>query len=386
MSDDAPGWMPDPSGAHDHRYWDGSQWTEHVSDGGVAAVDPYVAPAPAPEAPPAPEEPPAVAPEPTAEAVAPPPAPVEPDATVVGPAAGAGSDPTASWPTAPTAPAPPPPYVPTGPVVEGGGPGGSKRGLLIGAGILAAVVVAVIAFTAFGGDDETNVRAQLASKLREEESSLTASQAQCVADLIVDEAGENAFKDTDWDSADPPPEFIGAMVAVGLSRLADECELAPNTFGGSDNGETPSTDGGSGEEGSYGSDPDLDALYDDCASGDYQACDDLFFQSPSDSEYEQFGDTCGDRNEPSGTCVALYGEGSSGGGITDAGALPDNFEEIIADTYVTTFGLSRDKAECLAEKIGSAIRDGLLDEEEAFSEVFDYLSDCDITMEEISGQ
>jgi hypothetical protein len=34
-----PGWLPDP-GAHELRYWDGSVWTEHVSDGGLQAVDP----------------------------------------------------------------------------------------------------------------------------------------------------------------------------------------------------------------------------------------------------------------------------------------------------------------------------------------------------------
>jgi hypothetical protein len=34
------GWFPDPGGVHDHRYWDGTRWTEHVADGGVAAFDP----------------------------------------------------------------------------------------------------------------------------------------------------------------------------------------------------------------------------------------------------------------------------------------------------------------------------------------------------------
>ena len=29
-------WRPDPTGRHEHRYWDGSTWTEHVSDGGLA--------------------------------------------------------------------------------------------------------------------------------------------------------------------------------------------------------------------------------------------------------------------------------------------------------------------------------------------------------------
>lgn len=36
-------WHPDPSGEHDHRYWDGERWTEHVADGGVASIDPLPA-------------------------------------------------------------------------------------------------------------------------------------------------------------------------------------------------------------------------------------------------------------------------------------------------------------------------------------------------------
>jgi hypothetical protein len=39
---DAPGWYPDPSGAFDHRYWDGTTWTEHVSRAGVADTAPVV--------------------------------------------------------------------------------------------------------------------------------------------------------------------------------------------------------------------------------------------------------------------------------------------------------------------------------------------------------
>lgn len=33
-------WHPDPTGSHDHRWWDGERWTEHVADAGVASVDP----------------------------------------------------------------------------------------------------------------------------------------------------------------------------------------------------------------------------------------------------------------------------------------------------------------------------------------------------------
>lgn len=34
------GWHPDPAGRHEVRYWNGYDWTEHVSNGGVQATDP----------------------------------------------------------------------------------------------------------------------------------------------------------------------------------------------------------------------------------------------------------------------------------------------------------------------------------------------------------
>jgi len=34
------GWWPDPLGRHEHRYHDGSRWTDHVSDDGVTSVSP----------------------------------------------------------------------------------------------------------------------------------------------------------------------------------------------------------------------------------------------------------------------------------------------------------------------------------------------------------
>lgn len=38
-----PQWFPDPFGRHQHRYWDGSRWSENAADGGVACVDPVPA-------------------------------------------------------------------------------------------------------------------------------------------------------------------------------------------------------------------------------------------------------------------------------------------------------------------------------------------------------
>jgi hypothetical protein len=33
-------WRADPWGRHQHRYWDGGGWTDHVADEGVTALDP----------------------------------------------------------------------------------------------------------------------------------------------------------------------------------------------------------------------------------------------------------------------------------------------------------------------------------------------------------
>jgi len=322
----------------------------------------------------------------------PPPAPVDP--TVVS-ATPPPPEATAAWPAtpgAPAAPTPPPPYVATGPV--GPSDGGSKKGLLIGGGILAAVVIAVIAFLTLGGDDDKDLRTELATAIRSG-SDLSEEEAACAADFYVDVIGEDEFDGVDFDAEDPPPEIALAFVENREAAI-ERCDLDPDAFGGTGaNGTdgTDSTDDGAepagGEEGSYGSDPELDELYDQCEGGDFEACDDLFFDSPTGSEYEDFGDTCGERNEPSGTCVSLYEDGGDSSsltdGLTDTGDLPADFGDILADTYEESLGLSREKAECLADALSADIESGELDEAEAMSAFMDYLSDCDISLEEIGG-
>ena len=40
MSQQTSGWYADPTRRHTYRYWDGSNWSNQVSDGGTAGVDP----------------------------------------------------------------------------------------------------------------------------------------------------------------------------------------------------------------------------------------------------------------------------------------------------------------------------------------------------------
>ncbi|MSO87419.1 MAG: DUF2510 domain-containing protein [Acidimicrobiia bacterium] len=47
MSEQTPaGWQPDPTGRHEHRYWDGIAWSDNVSDAGLVATDPFTEAAP----------------------------------------------------------------------------------------------------------------------------------------------------------------------------------------------------------------------------------------------------------------------------------------------------------------------------------------------------
>ena len=41
-----PRWVPDPTGRHQYRYWDGAQWTDHVSDHGVTSTESVTATGP----------------------------------------------------------------------------------------------------------------------------------------------------------------------------------------------------------------------------------------------------------------------------------------------------------------------------------------------------
>jgi hypothetical protein len=42
-------WYPDPTGRHDHRWWDGEAWTAHIADAGLAGIDPLGAGMPGPD-------------------------------------------------------------------------------------------------------------------------------------------------------------------------------------------------------------------------------------------------------------------------------------------------------------------------------------------------
>lgn len=62
----------------------------------------------------------------------------------------------------------------------------------------------------------------------------------------------------------------------------------------------------SAAEGEYGSDPELDSLWDQCEAGEYTACDDLYLAAAYGSAYAEFANTCGETTRSHyGGCAAI---------------------------------------------------------------------------------
>lgn len=303
MSDDAPGWQPDPTGRHDHRYWDGTRWTDNVSDAGVAGTDPFDGPtSTVPPTPPAPE------------------APADPSPTV---AMGVpAADPTASWPAVPATP-----VSAGGDPASGGSSGGSKKGFLIGGGILAIIAI-VVAVLALGGDDDDGndrdrIHGELTSTLQDE-ADLSARDSRCVADFIIDELGEDTLADVDFDADEPPAEIYDDFFEAMGDGMID-CEVSGFDLDLPDDTDTT----------------------DDTADDTTDDTDDL--------------DDLGDIDE-----------------------LPAGVREEMASQFEQQLGLSPEKADCLAGRMFDVIESGAIDEEDAMSDFMAYLSDCDISLSELS--
>lgn len=114
------------------------------------------------------------------------------------------------------------------------------------------------------------------------------------------------------------PELDALWVACAAGDLASCDELFARADAGSEYARFASTCGDTigvvaGGDcyfyslNSYGDDPELDALWDACSDGDMEACDNLRYSSPAESDYYALGTGCNGRAEiPNySTCVSL---------------------------------------------------------------------------------
>lgn len=75
-----------------------------------------------------------------------------------------------------------------------------------------------------------------------------------------------------------------ALITLAVTFTLAGCSQSQNTS----QEESPPQAREDVQAGDYGSDPYFDGLYDDCESGDAAACENLYLESPIDSEYESF--------------------------------------------------------------------------------------------------
>lgn len=118
--------------------------------------------------------------------------------------------------------------------------------------------------------------------------------------------GDDEDLDALWDACDGGDMAACDELYFSSGSGTDYQEFGDTCGGETSGGDLCDTTGGTVDGAlSYGDDPDLDALWDACEAGDAGACGDLYWSSPSGSEYEDFGGTCGNRSDSYAICEDL---------------------------------------------------------------------------------
>ncbi len=161
--------------------------------------------------------------------------------------------------------------------------------------MILGAALALLASACGGGPTDEEFKAELTK-----DGFFSDEQADCVVEKLH-EAGINPGDLTDQalGDNDPPAEAVAITTECLLGGdLTDEMQDSVDEMV-----EDMSDGVGEGEPNAYGDDPALDRMWDGCEAGDMQACDDLYLDSPFGSEYEAFGNTCGNRSDGTEFCA-----------------------------------------------------------------------------------
>jgi hypothetical protein len=201
MNAPAAGWNPDPTGRHEYRYWDGSTWTDDVSDSGVTSVDPIAGPAPRGDDPTAPLE------------------PTQRYDSPFGPQQGGfgpqpGPQPGGFGPSSGTSGQ----YPPSKPVKSG-----PSTGLIVGLAALAVALIAGIVFVlASGGDDDDGDTATDDTSGTDDTSAEdTSTDDTSSDDTSTDDTGEDLDLDLGDVDEDDSDDAIVDIMAAGIESSSD---------------------------------------------------------------------------------------------------------------------------------------------------------------------
>lgn len=188
MNAPVAGWNPDPTGRHEYRYWDGTTWTDDVSDNGVTTVDPVDAGAPA-------------------------------DPTLAQGAPQFGQQP-GGYP-------PQPGYNPTYGSSGGMPPAqptksGPSTGLLVGLALVAVVLIVGLVVVLTGDDDgdQENIATDSPEQSDDEGTDQTADDE--VEDGLGDELSDLDLDDLDSTGGDTSNDALVEALALGLQEGAGD--------------------------------------------------------------------------------------------------------------------------------------------------------------------
>ena len=162
--------------------------------------------------------------------------------------------------------------------------------------LVLAVVVALLTLGACTSDGVDRDEA-VARVIDESGGRVGREQAECYVDRVLDEIGPGPLRP----GAEVTPEQNAKLTTlrvdcIGVANLgAEPTSTEP----------APLPEGGLPGPKERGDSPELDALWDACAAGFGQACDDLFARATMGSEYEDFGATCGRRTREV-QCATVY--------------------------------------------------------------------------------
>jgi len=165
--------------------------------------------------------------------------------------------------------------------------------------IVVASVVAIGVVALVRSGDSFDRSGAVARTIDGSAGRLTEGEAECYVDAVKKQLGGRYLAP----GASVPDEVAAKMTSlrvdcVGVANLGVTTTVDPSASA------APSTEAGNLPR-QRGDDPTLDALYDQCALGSGQACDDLFNLSPVGSAYESFAITCGNRTTER-RCADVY--------------------------------------------------------------------------------
>jgi hypothetical protein len=162
------------------------------------------------------------------------------------------------------------------------------------------VTAALVAATATLGacsNDGINRDEAIQRVVDEGDGRVTEEQAGCYVDRVLDEIGKGPLRP----GATIPPEQIARLTTIRVDCIG-VANVGAETL---DPGTVVLPEGGLPGPKKKGDDATLDALWDQCAAGFGQACDDLFDRAGIGTDYEDFGATCGHRTRED-PCAAVY--------------------------------------------------------------------------------